>query len=383
MWTVWGSDSASRFSRLLTANPQLCPLVRALVVDRVPRQKLPNPDPTADMMDAIADDLDRLTEAGFTLTEINPADYDPLPDGPNKAESMQLFDLALKLIQQCPLLQRFFLLALPGYWTNMMGTADPAVIERQQLKLVSAIGGLEQLVVCGLWDEENVSPVQLSFAAFRRLLESGPPKLRNISWPIEGPLEEGDLVWGAGDDSDDDTPHPLSATDKRATQADDEDLSPLPRRQITDVQLTLFHLSLAHYQLIARSVFPGAKRAVLDISASPNCIPGPEVMRELFDGRHFGDGLEWFSADVACLPASSNPLTLGARPRFPCLCLNHDGGVYSTMGAGPLGDSDRERFKALKDNSVIQKGTVWQRRELEKVLGPLEVLLPGVELIDM
>ena len=39
MWTVWGSDSASRFSKLLNANAHLPPLVRALVVDRVPHAR--------------------------------------------------------------------------------------------------------------------------------------------------------------------------------------------------------------------------------------------------------------------------------------------------------------------------------------------------------
>lgn len=407
MWTVWGSDSAARFSRLLTEQPQLAPLVRALVVDRLPRPKVTDWDanPAADMMNAIVDDMDRMADAGFILSHnyagsdasvpVSPASASasasaaspapapaPAPAPQVKAESMHLFELALTLVGQCPLLQRFFLLALPGYWTNMLGTADPAAIERQQLRLVAAVARLDQLVVCGLWDEGNVSPVQLGFPAFRRLLETGPSRLRNISWPVEGPLEEGDLVWG-DQESDDDAPRPLAATDRRAAQAKDADLSPLPRRQITDVQLTLFHLSLAHYELIAASVFASVKRAVLDISASPNCIPGPEVMRLLFDGRSFGDGLEWFSADVACLPATSNPLALGVRPRFPCLCLDHDGGVYSTMGYGPLGDSDKERFTALKDNSVIQKGLVWQRSKLEKILGPLEVLLPGVELVDL
>ncbi len=380
MWTVWGSDSAIRFRALLSSSPQLAPLVRALVVDRVPHPKPSESDTPADMLDAIQHDTDRMVEAGFTVVTAN-GDIHAPPDSSGKPESMHLFELALALIEQCPLLQRFFLLALPGYWTNMMGTADPIKIEEQQLRLVAALAKLDQLVVAGLWDEANIQPVQLSFASFRRLLETGPPKLRNISWPIEGPLEEGDLVWGA--DDDDDVPRPLAATDARSARAKDEDLSPLPSRTITDVQLTLFHLSLQHYQLIARALYPGVKRVVLDISSSPACVPKPEVMRELFDDRHFGEHLEWYSADVACLPASSNPLTLGVRPRFPLLCLNHDGGVYSTAGKGPLGDSDRERFTALKDNSIIHKGFVWKRRELEKVLGPLEELLPGVELVDL
>lgn len=460
MWTTQGSDSAFRFSKLLQDKPSLAPLVRALVVDRIPvkkdareaqppQQAEPN-TPAAAVAAAIAAATAAVRAraagtgpatatgagagagAGFALqlllnqngaqrmvTLQGPTEnwledsFDELVMRPKREiECQTLFDLSIQLVQQAPLLQRFFLLAPPPSWgeSPRRGQSDAALA--QQVRLLDAVAKLDQLCVLGIWDEgstpqiqvsillqymsqtswliELASHLQLRFAAFRYLLETAPPKLRNLSWPCEGPFAAMDMFDGldsSDDDSNDLPPHfRHDAPSSSAPAADEaeEDLSPLRSRRIGDIQLTLFHLTPEHYALMADAIFPGARRITLDISTSENSVPTPAVIKLLFDEQNLdSDRLEWLTVDVACLPETSNPLALGLRPRWPTLALAHDNGLFAVMGRGPLTETDRERFSTLRDNSVITKAIVWKRDEMEAIVGKLETLVPGVEVIEV